>query len=140
MFYRMFKRVGRLKIMGVKKMENKIFDYNKICEDIKSLDEKIQFVSIINADGNLITGGINGGSADTQSKRFYEELYEEVATRIKLRKKFDGLLGEVKGTIVIRNRTITMNFPLKENILFISADTSIDYGIIFEKIFKIIQE
>lgn len=121
-------------------MENKIFDYNKICEDIKSLDEKIQFVSIINADGNLITGGINGDSADTQNKRFYEELYEEVATRIKLRKKFDGLLGEVKGTIVVRNRTITMNFPLKENILFISADTSIDYGIIFEKTLKIIQE
>lgn len=121
-------------------MENKIFDYHKICEDIKNIDEKIQFVSIINADGNLITEGTNGGPADTQSKRFYEELYEEVATRIKLRKKFDGLLGEVNGTIVIRNRTITMNFPLKENILFISADTSIDYGSIFEKILKIIQE
>jgi len=121
-------------------MENKIFDYHKIYEDIKSLDEKIQFVSVINADGNLITGGLNGDSVDVQNKRFYEDLYEEVATRIKLRKKFDGLLGEVRGTIVIRNRTITMNFPLKENILFLAADTTINYSEIFEKILKILGE
>ena len=124
----------------VEKMENKIFDYHKICEDVKSTDEKIQFVSIINADGNLITGCMNGDSINIQNKKFYEELYEEVAIRIKLRKKFDGLLEEVKGTIVIRNRTITINFPIKENILFISANTSIDYEIIFKKILKINQE
>jgi len=121
-------------------MENKIFDFPQICEKIKMLDEKIQFVSVINADGNLITGGTNGDSVDIQNKRFYEELYEEVATRIKLRKKFDGLLGEVKGTIVIRNRTITMNFPLKENILFLAADTTINHSTIFEKILEILGE
>jgi len=119
-------------------LEDKIFDYHKICDDIKNLDEKIQFVSVINADGNLITGGINRDSKSIQNERFYEELYEEVAVRIKLRKKFDGVLGEVKGTVVIRNRVITMNFPLKENILFISADTSLKYSIIIEKILKII--
>jgi len=121
-------------------MENKIFDFPQICEKIKMLDEKIQFVSVINADGNLITGGTEGESVNIQNKRFYEELYEEVATRIKLRKKFDGLLGEVKGTIVIRNRTITMNFPLKENILFLAADTTINYSEIFEKILEILGE
>jgi len=63
-----------------------------------------------------------------------------VATRIKLRKKFDGLLGEVKGTIVIRNRIITMNFPLKENILFLAADTTINHSEIFEKILEILGE
>ena len=117
-------------------MDNKIFDYHKICEDVKNLDEKIKFVSIINADGNLITGGINGESNSIQNERFYEDLYEEVAIRIKLRKKFDGVLGEVRGTIVIRSRVITMNFPLKENILFVSADTSINYSEIIEKILK----
>ena len=121
-------------------MENRIFDFPQICEKIKMLDEKIQFVSVINADGNLITGGTNGDSIDIQNKKFYEELYEEVATRIKLRKKFDGLLGEVKGTIVIRNRTITMNFPLKENILFLAAETTINHSEIFEKILEILGE
>ncbi len=57
-------------------MKNKIFDYPQICDKIKDLDEKIQFVNIINADGNLITGGINGESKDIQKKRFYENLYE----------------------------------------------------------------
>lgn len=117
-------------------MENKIFDYPKICDQIKNLDEKIQFVSVINADGNLITGGINGKSNSIEDRRFYEELYEEVATRIKLRKKFDGVLGEVKGTVVIRNRVINMNIPLGDNILFISADISIKYSEILEKILK----
>ncbi|MFQ5497144.1 MAG: DUF6659 family protein [Nitrosopumilus sp.] len=121
-------------------MENKIFDYHKLCNNIKKLDEKIQFVSVINADGNLITGGLNGESNSIENQRFYEDLYEEVAVRIKLRKKFDSLLGEVKGTVVIRNRVITMNFPLNENILFVSADTSINYSEILEKILKEISE
>lgn len=51
-------------------MENRIFDYPKICEDIKSFDEKIQFVSVINADGNLITGGINGDSVNIQKSGY----------------------------------------------------------------------
>lgn len=117
-------------------MENRIFDYHKICDHVKNLDEKIQFVSVINADGNLITGGINGDSKSLQNERFYEELYEEVGTRIKLRKKFDGVLGEVKGTVVIRARVITMTFPLKDNILFVSADTSINYSMILKIIIK----
>ena len=121
-------------------MENKIFDYTTICDEVKNLDEKIQFVSVINADGNLITGGLNGESNSKENERFYEELYEEVATRIKLRRKFDGFLGEVRGTMAIRNRVITMNFPLKENILFVSAETSINYSELLEKILKIISK
>ena len=116
-------------------MENKIFDYPKVCTDIKNLDEKIRFVSIINEHGNLIAGGINGESESRENKIFYEDLYEEVATRIKLRKKFDRVLGEIKGTIVIRNHVITINLPIKNDILFISADTSINYSVILEKIF-----
>ncbi len=115
-------------------MENKIFDYPKICKEIKNLDEKIQFVSVINEHGNLIAGGTNGDSESRENKRFYEDLYEEVATRIKLRKKFDGVLGDVKGTIVIRNRVITINLPIKNDILFISANTSVNYSLILEKI------
>lgn len=115
-------------------MENKIFDYPKICKEIKNLDEKIRFVSVINEHGNLIAGGTNGDSESRENKRFYEDLYEEVATRIKLRKKFDRVLGDVKGTIVIRNRVITINLPIKNDFLFISADTSVNYSLILEKI------
>jgi len=115
-------------------MEHKIFDYPKICTDVKNLDEKIRFVSVINEHGNLIAGGINSDSESRETKIFYEDLYEEVATRIKLRKKFDRILGEVKGTIVVRNRVITINLPIKNDILFISADVSINYSMILEKI------
>jgi len=40
-------------------VENKIFDYPQICDEIKNLDKKIQFVSVINEKGNLVTGGTN---------------------------------------------------------------------------------
>ena len=49
-------------------MENKIFDYPQICDKIKNLDEKIQFVSVINEKGNLITGGTSDDSESTQNK------------------------------------------------------------------------
>lgn len=117
-------------------MENKIFDYHQICDKIKNLDEKIQFVSIINEKGNLVTGGASDDSESVQNKRFYEDLYEEVATRVKLRKEFDMVLGELKGSIIIRNRVITMSIPIKNDILFVSADTSINYNALLEKILK----
>ncbi len=117
-------------------MENKIFDYPQICNEIKNLDEKIQFVSVINEKGNLVTGGASDDSESVQNKRFYEDLYEEVATRVKLRKEFDMVLGELKGSIIIRNRVITMSIPIKNDILFVSADTSINYSVLLEKILK----
>ena len=117
-------------------MENKIFDYPQICDKIKNLDEKIKFVSVINEKGNLVTGGASDDSESVQNKRFYEDLYEEVATRVKLRKEFDMVLGELKASIIIRNRVITMSIPIKNDILFVSADTSINYSVLLEKILK----
>jgi len=117
-------------------MENKIFDYPQICDKIKNLDEKIQFVSVINEKGNLVTGGVSDNSESSQNKRFYEDLYEEVATRVKLRKDFDMVLGKLKGSIIIRHRVITMSIPIKNDILFVSADKSINYSVLLEKIFK----
>ena len=117
-------------------MENKIFDYPQICDKIKNLDEKIQFVSVINEKGNLVTGGVSDDSESSQNKRFYEDLYEEVATRVKLRKDFDMVLGKLKGSIIIRHRVVTMSIPIKNDILFVSADTSINYSALLEKILK----
>jgi len=117
-------------------MENKIFDYPQICDKIKNLDEKIQFVSVINEKGNLVTGGVSDDSESSQNKRFYEDLYEEVATRVKLRKDFDMVLGKLKGSIIIRHRVVTMSIPIKNDILFVSADKSINYSVLLEKILK----
>ena len=117
-------------------MENKIYDYPQICDKIKNLDEKIQFVSVINEKGNLVTGGVSDDSESSQNKRFYEDLYEEVATRVKLRKDFDMVLGKLKGSIIIRHRVVTMSIPIKNDILFVSADTSINYSVLLEKILK----
>jgi hypothetical protein len=117
-------------------VENKIFDYPQICDKIKNLDEKIQFVSVINEKGNLVAGGTRDDSKSVQNKRFYEDLYEEVATRVKLRKEFDMVLGELKGSIIIRNRVITMSIPIKNDILFVSADISVNYSALLEKILK----
>jgi hypothetical protein len=117
-------------------MENKIFDYPQICDKIKNLDEKIQFVSVINEKGNLVTGGMSDDSESVENKRFYEDLYEEVATRVKLRKDFDMVLGKLKGSIIIRHRVVTMSIPIKNDILFVSTDTSINYSVLLEKILK----
>ena len=57
-------------------MESKIFDYPQICDKIKNLDEKIQFVSVINEKGNLVAGGVSDDFESVQNKRFYEDLYE----------------------------------------------------------------
>ncbi len=60
----------------------------------------------------------------------------KIKARVKLRKEFDMVLGKLKGSVIIRNRVITMSIPIKKDILFVSADTTINYSILLEKILK----
>lgn len=93
------------------------------------LDAKIRFVGVINERGKLLAGGLKEGLKSLEDPKDDEMLFTEVALRARMRKEFDSQLGKVRFSMSLREKVVIMSFPLAENnILYVSANTSIDYG------------
>ena len=119
---------------------NSLVDFDIVCKKILGLDNKIRFAGIINEKGRLIAGGLREGLKSLEDPKDDEMLFMELALRVKMRREFDKQLGSVKFAMSLREKVIVMSFPTGANhILYISADTSLDYGVIPSKILKILQ-
>ncbi len=121
-------------------MSNKIYDYNKICEEVKELDSKIRFAGVINERGRLIAGGMKKGVEPLESEKDDEMLFMELALRVKMRKEFDRQLGPVNFAMASRERALTISFLVNEDILYVAGEPDIDYTDLPKKIMKIIRK
>ncbi len=120
-------------------MASRVYDYNQICDLIKSLDAKIRFAGIINERGRLVAGGMKAGVEPLESEKDDEMLFMELALRIKMRREFDKQLGPVNFALASRQRAMNMSFLLNEDILYVSAEPDADYGRIPKQILKILE-
>jgi len=121
-------------------LENKIYDFNKICDKVKQLDSEIRFAGVINQRGRLVAGGIKEGIKPLSSKRDDEMLFMELALRVKMRKEFDKQLGRVNFAMASRGRSMEMSIPIGDDILYIIGEPSVNYAEIPNAVFEIIKE
>ena len=64
-------------------------------------------------------------------------LFTEVALRARMRKEFNTQLGKVKFAMSVREKVIIMSFPTDgSDILYVSANTDMDYGKISKMILQ----
>lgn len=104
-----------------------------------ALDKEIRFVGIINERGKLLAGGLREGLKPLEDPKDDEMLFMELALRVRMRKEFDKQLGPVKFAMSFREKVIVMSFSIGDSsILYVSADTKLDYGKIPSKILEII--
>ncbi|MFZ1076747.1 MAG: DUF6659 family protein [Nitrosotalea sp.] len=101
-------------------------DFNKLCEKIMEIDAKIRFVGMINQDGKLIGGGMKSGIKPIGDKKDDESLYCGIVTRAKMRQGFDSVLGRVSFAMSYREKVVIMSFPVRDNLLLLSAEKEID--------------
>ncbi len=101
-------------------------DFNKLCEKIMKIDAKIRFVGMINQDGKLVGGGMKQGIKPLGDKKDDESLYCGIVTRAKMRQGFDRVLGQVSFAMSYREKVVIMSFPVRENLLLLSAEKEID--------------
>jgi len=102
-------------------------DLESLCKKVMDLDPKIRFAGIINEKGRLVAGGMREGMESLASSKDREMLFMELALRVKMRKEFDKQLGAVKFAMSYREKCIIMSFPLDDNILYVSANASLDF-------------
>jgi len=119
---------------------SKIYDYNKMCEQIMSLDSKIRFAAVINERGRLVAGGMKEGVKPLESEKDDEMLFMELALRVKMRKEFDKQLGPVKFALAVRERALAMSFPIRDDILYVVTESDADFGKLPTKVIEIIQK
>lgn len=123
--------------MRSKVLSNVIYDYHKLCKDVKNLDKKIKFAGIINERGRLVASEIKK-DVHIISKKDEELLFMELALRVRMRKDFEEQLGKVKYSMTVRDEHIGMNFPIKTDFLYIATEPDVDVIELSDKIIKII--
>ena len=93
-----------------------------ICEMILDLDPDIRFAGVINNKGRLLTGHTKKGIRAFTTRKDQEMLHMETALGIRMRKEHNSHLGPVIFTISYGSKIISMNFPLDDEILCVSAE------------------
>jgi hypothetical protein len=129
--------VGTKKNSSIK-LSSKIFDYTKICKTVMGLDPKIRFAGVVNERGRLVAGGMKENVEPLESEKDDEMIFMELALRVKMRKEFDKQLGKVNFAMASRERALAISFLLGEDILYVVSEPDANYGLLPEKILKII--
>ena len=97
-----------------------------ICEMILDLDPDIRFAGVINNKGRLLTGHTKKGIRAFTTRKDQEMLHMETALGIRMRKEHNSHLGSVIFTVSYGSKIISMNFPLDDEILCVSAEKKIN--------------
>ncbi|HEU5221160.1 MAG TPA: DUF6659 family protein [Candidatus Nitrosotalea sp.] len=97
-----------------------------ICEMILDLDPNIRFAGVINNKGRLLTGHTKKGIRAFTTQKDQEMLHMETALGMRMRKEHNSHLGPVIFTVSYGSKIISMNFPLDDEILCVSAEKKIN--------------
>lgn len=97
-----------------------------VCEMILDLDPDIRFAGVINNKGKLLTAHTKKGIRSFTTPKDQEMLLMETALGVRMRKEHDSHLGPVVFTISYGDKIISMNFPLDDEILCVSAEKKIN--------------
>ena len=100
--------------------------FESVCNMILDLDSNIRFVGVINNKGKLLTGSVKKGIRTFIGPQDQEMLLMETALGVRMRKEHDPQLGPVNFTVSYGHRMVSMNFPLEDEILCVSAEKKID--------------
>jgi len=118
-------------------MSEIIYNYHKLCQDVKNLDKKIRFVGIINERGRLVVSEIKKYEHLVDEKD-EEMLFMELALRVRMRQEFENRLGKVKYSMTVREGNIGMNFPIKTDFLYVASEPDVNLIELPHKIIQLI--
>jgi len=115
------------------------FSFKQLCKKIIDVDHNIRFAGVINSNGRLITGAVRGNVQFYVDERNREMLFMEAALRTKMLLEFDSSLGLMNFSIYHRKNVITMEFPVGNETLYVSAERDFDLNKIPFKILEILR-
>ncbi len=105
----------------------------------KILSEKeIRFAGFVNMQGDLVEGQFREDVVPFENDEDQKRVFRELAIRISTRKNFDFSMGAVKYSASRREKLVMMSFPLKNIILLITTEPSVNIDRLAYKIIQIL--
>ena len=118
---------------------------NEIPKDLfkQKLDEilsekDIRFAGFVNMEGKLVEGQYREDILPFENDEDQKQIFRELALRISTRKKFDYSMGAVKYSASRREKLVMMSFPLKNEILLLTAEPNVNIDRLAYKIIQIL--
>ena len=100
-------------------------NYQEKCKEILT-DREIRFCGLVDSGGDLVTGGFNEGVTPLEKDEDRQKIFQELASRVASRKKFDYNMGRVKYSASRRENLVMLSFPLDGKILLVTAEPNIN--------------
>jgi len=100
----------------------KKIDLLDITQQIVSLNSKMRFAAIIDANGNIREGIMKKGQTSLNSQKEEEHFCKQVAQRRAMRKEFNRSLGKVNYIHVEREKVSQLVIYTKRNIVFFTVE------------------
>ena len=124
----------------IKVMQETYSNYKELCTKILQLNPNIRFVGIINSNGRLVASSAKDKIKFHVGERDGEILFMEIALRTRMLEEFNFCLGQMNFSIYHREFLITMEFPLENETIFVSAEKEIDLDEMPFQIIEIIRK
>ncbi len=115
------------------------FEHQKYQRKLEELlkEQEIRFVGFVDYMGNLILGDFRNGVTPLKDESDRRKIFLELSLRVRTREDFDPGVGPVMYDASRRSKVVMMTFPVKDKILFVSADPAVEIDTLAKKIIKI---
>ena len=114
--------------------------YHKLYQTIQNLDSKIRFVTIIDFEGRLLSGGQKEGVTDYLKPDFQRESLRHAMDAWKLRNKFSGSIGKGKYAIAEYEKLKRITIPLEDDkLIYLTCEPQIIHDELIKTILKLIE-
>jgi hypothetical protein len=107
---------------------------DEFSRNVLDLDTKIRFVGLMDKSGHLHSGRMRQGFEEHLKAKSQEVSFSQTAHIVDMRKKFSHELGELNYIVYAYDRVKIYSIPLKDQIIVLSAENSINTENLVEKI------
>jgi len=102
--------------------------------NVLDLDSKIRFVGLMDKSGHLHTGRMRRGFEEYLKAKSQEVSFSQTAHIVEMRKQFSHELGGLNYIVYAYDKVKIYSIPIKNHIIVLSAEKSINTENIIEKI------
>jgi len=114
--------------------------YSRIYESIQNLDPKIRFITIVDYEGKLLSGGQREGISNHLKPEYQMESLVHAMDSWKLRDKFFDFIGKGKYAVAEYEKIKRITIPFEDKkIIYLTTEIDVDHNKLIEKIQNIIQ-
>jgi hypothetical protein len=114
--------------------------YQQKINEILEEHSDIRFVGFVNNKGDLIEGRFRENIIPLETSEDQQKIFRELALRVSTRRHFDHSMGTVKYSASRREKLVMMSFPLKSDILLITAEPNVNIDRLAYRIIQVLEK